>query len=1014
VTLLKIICHILVIVSVLFLVNTNFAFSQQRSVDEDAIYQLVKKYLKHDRPGYGKSDYGTFDVVDIPKAYAMFLSSELMQYKTHCNDYDLSQAIKAGLWLLHHSDENHDGIVGWGVPVAWDAFGDNSLNEKNTEYTIATGIVINGLMDWIELAPHTAPKSSIISLIEQAIAPYLERKSISYSGLFNYSLKIEDRKYNCFNAAIYLAGQMQRFTFFISDKAVRDEIRLYSDQVMSAALRYKKIDPSGGWYWSYSIEENTVPNDMAHAGYIVEGICTYLRNKGTLSELFDEQAILSHLKFFSNEKGTEWYFYPSFFSEEKISPRLYGVGMILHIYAKYLNSHKETIQSLIQYSQKYRLKSGLYSRWQNENIIITEYLTYLLYGLSSTKYYDSGFNDVLHLLADDNHKIRYQKSIEKVGVSTTEYHIPFSTLEVDGLEAGFDARSLHTVLVKGDNKIILDKYKAVPVKILSDMSNVYLFLRELLSNHLILVKIKKSGHKFFYTDLDKNKNHTFSDFREAIIFQDHLVLIAYESIKARNVLLSLSLFDFHIENKIVLPSVEYPAGRTYEVIPKFIICKNKDKRLYLMSGRLFVEYDGLNIEGMTTPDDVKTYLEAILDSNNQLYVIYKTKSDLFKVSNLIKKINYYHSKLGEIIFDLDYYRDSPQFRKLYSLNDLEELFWYDFVSNKGNGVLYLGTNNIEGWSAWAQVYYLNGMMSFLELAENDIEFYETFSEVVPQMKKRLQLEMALLLYQLESSEGLRCRAFSVDRTLATFAVQSSRFAMIFQRYLALFHDNAIQHAFNIYSSKVVNLSGHMEVLKSGESKVVSKIWNPIDAFYLEWPKGNSFYFDGLPVPYNHQNEWATFVLKHDSSGTQKKAARSMIKLFLHHNATEHTFSSDAIWPYWWAKARDGWKEYENISLHKPSYIGDTGDGWISFRTIDAISVVTLYEESRDISPAPVLQIRNFISEGKLYPFASGSFIALNCIPRLSDKTVAGYMRFSTPWEFDNVVWSYFNFVKGHK
>jgi len=985
-------------------------------------YTFIKKSLNTEKPGFGKSDYGNFDVVDIPKAYAMFLSAELMQYKSSKDDYNLSMAINAGNWLLNHADLNNNGIIGWGVPVAWDAYGDKSINEKNTEYTIATGIVLNSLMDWLEIAPRSAPKEKILKKIKNAIKPYLKNNIFSNTGLYNYSLKHVDRKHNNFNPAAYMAGQMQRFSNFISDRKLKNNIKLSTDKVMTALIKYRKIDPHGGWYWSYSAEQDTIPNDLAHACYTIDGIMTYIKNNGTLKDLFNIKLILQHAEYFSNYNGENWYFFPSFYEKDRRKPRLYGLGIMLNIYSKYIKNRGK-INALLQYTQKYKVANGLYSRWQNEKVVVTEYLTYLMYGIASSSFYGKGLDRVIYLHNDKEH-IKKVNSIFNRANLNKKTEIPFTSMGGKDIKVFFNTATYNTEIAIRKNNIQLDKYEAVPVKLLTTTNKIIVILKELLTNHLILVQINTNTNTVYYKKIDNHKD-IFSDFREAIIFNKNLIIVTYQSQKGQNKLSSYSVENkFQETLELPLPSVEHTAGGTYEVIPKMILLQSLGQ-LYILSGRLFGIFDGKKFKQIKVDDNVKVFLEAIETNKNEIYTIYRSKSNDYHIFNLTKNINYYTAPQGKIIFGLDYYWGKVQFRKLNSKNDIKDLFINDFINNKGAGTLYLGSNNLEGWLAWAQVYYLNGMMSFLELAKNDIEFFAIMKEYIPDIKKRLDLEIMLFIHQRKSKDGLQCRVFSIDRSLATFAVQSSRFGILLNRYLKLFPNNSHKKEYQKLKEEILTLDKHMEVLEQGTSNIVSKKWNPDDGYYLKWRKGNKFYFDGLNVPYNHQNEWATFILKTTKEKHYIKIANSIVHIFLTnitnaagelpqdttwpHWANENDF----VWFYWWGKAFDGWNKQDNISKNKGKYVGDKIVSWISFRTIDAISVLSLYGKTNTIDKKYISMIRKLITKGYLYPYASSSMVKLNSIPLLDPITTSTYLRFSSPWGFDNSVWSYLNFIKNN-
>lgn len=1005
---------IILILIVFLAVSIFYKIEPNDNYNSKNVYNDIKNSLNIEKPGFGVSDYGNNDLADIPKAHAMFLSSELIKSK-QINNYDLTMAINSGNWLLNNKDLNNNGIIGWGVPISWDAFGDKSINEKDAEYTISTGIVINSLLDWLDHAPSSAPKDEIINAVKKSILPYINDEIFSSSGLFNYSLKIEDRKYNCFNAAIYMAGQMQRFTRYISDEDLISKIKNSTDKVMAAALKYRKIDPNGGWYWSYSIEEDNTPNDMAHAMYIIDGIINYSNSGGNLSNLFEKKLLIKHINFFHDENYTNWYFYPSFFNGE-IKPRTYGIGMLLYVYAKYTDNNI-AINNLIKYIDNYKVDK-LYSRWQNESIIINEYLIYLLYGLSHCEA-NTYIHNLIHPKSDSEHLKNIKSKIDTIKLEEI-IELPLIDFKIPNIRVKFSLEELNTI-VSIKNVDVLLKHKSVPVKILENDIYYFLINRELFTNRLILSVIDKKALNIQYYNIDYSNKDSFLDFRNAILDGDTLVLVAYESTLQQNTLILYDLKEnFSIKTKLKLPSLEDPAGKTYEVIPKIELLTSTNG-LYIVGGRMIVNYSDNQLTVKNVPADIEVFLEALVGEDKNLYVIYRDKSSNYGVKNISNDSNIYLSTTGEIIFGLSYFRDSIKFRILSDNNTLKELFEYDFINNKGDGSLYLGTNNIEGWSSWAQVYYLNGMMSFIELCMQDIHFYKTFENYFEPIIIRLKLEMYLLTKQLESNDGLRVRVFTVDRSLSTFAVQSSRFAMLFERYMNLFPSDYNRTIFNNFFNNVKNLNNHMEELHKGYSNVVNAQWNSNDNYYLKWPKGNKFYFDGLNVPYNHQNEWATYLINNTTEKYNTEIGVSIVELFLNNitnNLQNENLPQNAIWPYWWAKAYDGYSEDEHISINKSSYVGDKANGWISFRTIDAISVLSLIQyynkNNLDYNINYLHNIIDFTANGELYPFTSTYLKSFDSIPMLNDNVMNKYIRFSSPWEFDNVVYSYLSYINKYE
>ena len=146
-----------------------------------------------ERPGFGTTDYPGHGNEDIPKSHAMVLMAEIERVDNGLYPELPSFAEASGRWLLDNADLNGNRVIGWGVPVAWDAYGDGSENPKDTEYTISTAIVVDGLLTWMERDP-TAPRAEILRVVEASLNPYLAAEVSSPSGLAPYSLRPSDRR----------------------------------------------------------------------------------------------------------------------------------------------------------------------------------------------------------------------------------------------------------------------------------------------------------------------------------------------------------------------------------------------------------------------------------------------------------------------------------------------------------------------------------------------------------------------------------------------------------------------------------------------------------------------------------------------------------------------------------------------------------------------------------------------------------------------------------------------------
>lgn len=349
--------------------------------------EAVYKNFDPIHPGRGLADYESDQSVDIPKSYGMLLIAELIRQEKGILPFRPSLHQIAGNWLLNNAQLSPDGNIGWGVPIAWDAFSDGSINPENTIYTISNAIVMNALLDWLEKSPSDAPRERIYQILDAMIKPYLEKTMRTPSGLLPYSLMACDRPYDTFNPAAYFSGQLQRYASMIDEKRGQ-KLRQMADQTMQVLLDNHQIDKRGRWYWYYSIQETT-PNDLPHASYIVLGIRDYQRYGGRLSKQFDWLSVRDHLASFDRH-GETLFGWPDFSTSIDRPARLYDVGIALHVVCnepELRSTRNRLLQSIPKYRnavgnyQKYPVASKLEANMGNR--IVNEYVSYLYLGLLS-------------------------------------------------------------------------------------------------------------------------------------------------------------------------------------------------------------------------------------------------------------------------------------------------------------------------------------------------------------------------------------------------------------------------------------------------------------------------------------------------------------------------------------------------------------------------------------------------------------------------------------------------------
>lgn len=316
---------------------------------------------------------------DVPKGYAAILKAEVMRMRPGDTISRLGR--RAGMFLIQHADERHDGFAGWGVPAAWDAYGDGSTNPRDTKYAISNAVVIDALLDWME-ADRRAPRARLIRLIDDALAAYADPAMRSPAGLLPYSLEPSDRQYDTFNPAAYLAGVMQRFSVLVDDPARATALRAAADSTMEALLRHRQLTDDGAWYWHYSITE-AVPNDLAHAGYIMHGLRLYADNGGTLAAQIDVAAAERHLSDFLRPETGVLHAWPRFSTNDDPA-RSYDLGMGLYLVCTRQPALRDAYLGSVD---SYRAAHGGYLKYPprdgQQDIRIREYEAYMFMGLTA-------------------------------------------------------------------------------------------------------------------------------------------------------------------------------------------------------------------------------------------------------------------------------------------------------------------------------------------------------------------------------------------------------------------------------------------------------------------------------------------------------------------------------------------------------------------------------------------------------------------------------------------------------
>lgn len=287
-----------------------------------------------------------------PMTYGLLLSAEAHQLKNCKNKESFIRINEALNWLLMNADLDRDGIMGWGLPHAWDAFNDGSVNPENHPYTITTAIVIQGLLDALSV-----PKLLVGDLRKQianaiiAVCLYWCKNAwtdIEEGGYFWYSISKSDAYFTPNVSSMFL-GILSRILVEQKKALTKKQYRLIQTRVDSAA---KAIISNvslefGVPFWPYTVTfkepKKERQNDLVHHGYILWGMEIYRTNHHGHSITWSlQQAIQSMDTFIFENKVYE---YPQTIAGKNITTfkrpaRLWGTGMLLAFYSKYSTDSK--------------------------------------------------------------------------------------------------------------------------------------------------------------------------------------------------------------------------------------------------------------------------------------------------------------------------------------------------------------------------------------------------------------------------------------------------------------------------------------------------------------------------------------------------------------------------------------------------------------------------------------------------------------------------------------------------
>lgn len=961
---------------------------------------LTEVYARFDpkHPGRGVTDYPGASDQDIPKSYAMIVLADL-ERRRHGIRTDLPDLVQpAGRWLLDHATEAENGTVGWGLPVAWDAYGDGSENPAGTVYAISTGITADALLTWMEADPE-APGEEILETIGTALDNFA-RAPATPDGLIPYSLEPADQPYDTFNPAAYVAGQMQRFAKYATNPELARRLTDSADATVNSLVRNHLKSPDGHWYWRYSVQEKLL-NDMPHASYIIDGLRTYVREGGALADEVDLPRVVGHLEEFADAEGRPraW---PAMQEDIDNPPRLYDLGMALSL-ACTEPAIASVANRLLPTVASYRASDGSgFLKFpagtpDQEPLVVNEYEAYLWRGLvaCATDELAGGDRDEPSAGNLDSRRTSVPAAVRDT--------VPFVQVGRGASGVTFADGTSGVDLAWSSSRVEQD---GLVLRAVDDGAGGALLVRGFPRNDLRLVTLDGAGQRLDDLDL-RISDDSAPILRDIALHRGVLHVVLYDNPTLGNYLLRLERRPAGyapVGKPLLLPSVEDQSGRTYEMVPPFFLLPSGDA-VHLVAGTLSATIDGSGtltegrlsnclraIEAAATPDGPVVLCQQLeeVGPGAPFELLGPDGIDLPRL-------------VGEdgVPFGLRVVDGEVQLSFATTPAALARMLRFD-LRRTDAGWLEYGTDNVEGRLAWSQVYYLNGFLDFLLLAGDGGARWDGLSNELKGMRTRLDQEVAIADRQWRDG-GYETRAFTVDRSLALFAVQTSRLLLLEERYAREVTDPAPLPGRDRLRAAVSALAGHIDVRRDEGQE---PWWWPPGTPYLAWPKGSGFTFDGLNVPYNHQNEWA-YAVTRAGRGVARTDAEAIVAHFLRRVAPGGTLPLTGTWNYWWGQAWDGWTKGDGVSANTPAYDGDHIPAGKSFRSIDVMSALATAPSLDAATRAHLYSsAATLVTQDHLYPFVGYELRRAGLDVRLPDEVVRRYLRISSPWEVQSAAWAY--------
>ena len=291
--------------------------------------------------GRGVDLYDPLVVSDHATAYAQVLSSEAYRYSANSNEESANRIRLATRWLVENSDLDGDGKKGWGLPFAWDAFGDNTVNPVDHPYTIDTAIVLVGLLDALDTHGiwSDEERREIVLLVKNVLERWCTEcwtESGNSRGFFWYSPSPSD-SYFLANVSTMLCGVLQRFIHEFGNELSAGEMTLFSSRVADGITLVEEsvvmFEGMPFWHYCDSPGFDDLTNDLVHHVYILYGFRVYRKYGGQVPVRWTAEDALRSLYLFRSGgviyNNPQDPYFANFQIDLKRPASLWGLGMLI-------------------------------------------------------------------------------------------------------------------------------------------------------------------------------------------------------------------------------------------------------------------------------------------------------------------------------------------------------------------------------------------------------------------------------------------------------------------------------------------------------------------------------------------------------------------------------------------------------------------------------------------------------------------------------------------------------------